>query len=146
MHSSALYNIRYGDSGELRQSMSMDVSNECGQLSRGLPAFSFGILRLNYQQYISVVACVMGLYLSLIVFEYYQGHRDFVIQYELFLFVLYGILLTWFAFFGAYLFKIRSRLRQQNRRIRQAQIEKDKLIVELKEALKKVKTLSGLQG
>jgi hypothetical protein len=123
-----------------------------------LPAFSFGMLRLTLGQYLSSVACVMGLYASVLVLEYLQDRQGFRIQYELFLFVIFGILLTWFAFFGGFISNLRRRLREQNRKIkkaheaikieikerRNAQIEKDDLIVELKDALNKVKTLSGL--
>jgi preprotein translocase subunit YajC len=71
---------------------------------------------------------------------------------------VYGILLTWFAFFGGFVSNIRRRLKTQKEEIekahddikiemnnrKRAEIEKDNLIVELKDALDKVKTLSGL--
>ncbi len=123
-----------------------------------LPAFSFGMLRLTRKQYLHVAATVMGLYTSILVWEYYQGRHGFSIQYELFLFVIFGILLTWFSLFGGFVSKLRQRLREQNEKIKKAheeikieikdrkraQIEKDNLIVELKDALSKVKTLRGL--
>ena len=123
-----------------------------------LPPFSFGVLSLTLRQYLSVVACVLGLYAALLGLEYFQGHRRFDIQYQLFLFVLFGILLVWFALFGGFVSNIRRRLRSQKEEILKAneeikteieerkiaQIEKDKMIVELKEALLKIKTLSGL--
>lgn len=123
-----------------------------------LPPFSFGVLSLTLRQYLSVVACVLGLYAALLGLEYFQGHRRFDIQYQLFLFVLFGILLVWFALFGGFVSNIRRRLRSQKEEIiianeeikteieerKLAQIEKDKMIVELKEALLKIKTLSGL--
>ena len=123
-----------------------------------LPAFSFGMLRLTRKQYLSVVASVMVLYTSILVLEYCQGRQDFRIQYELFLFAIFGILLTWFAFFGGFVSNFRRHLREQNKNIqkaheeikieikerKRAQIEKDNLIVELKDALSEVKTLSGL--
>jgi len=123
-----------------------------------LPAFSFGMLRLTRRQYLSVVAAVMGLYTSILVLEYFQGRHGFSIQYELFLFAIFGILLTWFAFFGGFIANLRRHLRKQNEKIqkaheeikieieerKRAQIEKDNLIVELKDALTEVKTLSGL--
>lgn len=123
-----------------------------------MPAFSFGILRLTRRQYFGVVASVMGLYALLLGLEYFQDRRGFRLQYELFLFVVFGILLTWFAFFGGFVSKIRRRLQVQNEEIqkaheeikieieerKRAQIEKDNLIIELRDALNKVKTLSGL--
>lgn len=123
-----------------------------------MPAFSFGMLRLTRRQYLRLVAAVMGLYAGLLLLEYSQGRQGFRIQYELFLFVLFGMMLTWFAFFGGFVTNIRRRLRLQNEEIqkaheetklemeerKRAQIEKDNLIVELQEALKKVKTLGGL--
>jgi hypothetical protein len=123
-----------------------------------LPAFSFGMLRLTLQQYLVVVACVMGFYAAVLCFEYFSDRSGFRVQYELFLFFLFGILLTWFAFFGGFVSNIRRRLRAQKEEIQKAheeikfemenrkrtEIEKDKLIVELKDALDTVKTLSGL--
>jgi len=123
-----------------------------------MPPFSFGILVLTLRQYFSVVAYVMGLYAALLSFEYFQDPQGFNIQYQLFLFSLFGILLMWFAFFGGYLSSLRRRLRKNKEEIQRAheeikiemeerkriQIQKDNLIVELKEALHKVRTLSGL--
>jgi hypothetical protein len=123
-----------------------------------MPAFSFGMLRLTRRQYLGLVASVMGLYAGLLLLEYFQGRQGFQFHYELFLFVLFGMLLTWFAFFGGFVTNIRRRLRLQNEEIRKAheatkieieerkraQVEKDKLIVEFQEALKKVRTLGGL--
>ncbi len=123
-----------------------------------LPPFSFGMLILTLRQYLSVVAYVLGLYAALLGLEYFQDRQGFNIQYQLFLFVLFGILLTWFAFFGGFVSNIRRRLRVQKEEIqkaheeikiemeerKRAQTEKDDLIVELKSALRKVKTLSGL--
>jgi len=123
-----------------------------------LPAFSFGMLRLSRIQYLRVVAAVMGLYTSMLVLEYYQNRQGLRIQYELFLLAIFGILLTWFAFFGRFVSSLRRNLREQKNKIqkaheeikieikerKRAQIEKDSLIVELKDALNEVKTLSGL--
>jgi hypothetical protein len=122
-----------------------------------LPAFSFGMLHLTRRQYLAIAACAMALYAALLALEYFQQRQGFNIQYELFLFAVYGILLVWFAFFGGFVSDIRRRLRAQKEKIKKAhgdiqieienrkraQIEKDKLIIELKEALSNVKTLSG---
>ncbi len=123
-----------------------------------LPAFSFGMLRLTRRQYLALVVYAMGLYAALLALECFQVRQGFNIKYELFLFTVYGILLTWFAFFGGYVSNIRRRLRSQKEVIQKAhedikiemenrkgaEIEKDKLIVELKDAIDKVKTMSGL--
>lgn len=123
-----------------------------------LPAFSFGMLRLTRRQYYAIVVCVMGLYAALLCLEYLNHRNGFRIRYELFLFTLYGILLMWFATFGGLVSNIRRHLRAQKMKIqkvneeikiemenrKRAEIEKDKLIIELKEALDKVNTLRGL--
>ena len=123
-----------------------------------LPAFSFGILQLNRNSYLKLVGSLMVLYFLLLNLEYFQERPGFQLQYELFLFVLVGILLTWFAFFGGYVSDMRRRLRLRNEGIRKAheeltaeveerrkaQEEKDSLIVELRRALSEVKTLSGM--
>ncbi|MDA3789266.1 MAG: hypothetical protein PF503_12360 [Desulfobacula sp.] len=116
-----------------------------------LPAFSFGILRLTLRQYFGVEACVLLFYAALLGLEYFQYSQGFNIQYQLFLFILFGILLTWFAFFGGFVTDLKRRLRLRKEEIKIemeerkiAQIEKEKLIVELKNALREVKTLSGL--
>jgi hypothetical protein len=123
-----------------------------------LPAFSFGMLRLTRRQYLSVVAMVMGGYAAMLILAYAVNPTGFKVQYELFLFVIYGILLTWFAVFGGFVSGLRRRLREQNKKInqaheaikievaerKQAQLEKDALIVELQDALRRVKKLSGL--
>lgn len=123
-----------------------------------LPPFSFGVLSLTLRQYLVVVAWVLGIYAVLLGLEYFQDRQGFRVQYQLFLFILFSLLLTWFAFFGGFVSNIRQRLRTQKEETRKAnkeikieiderklaQIEKDKIIVELKNALLKVKTLSGL--
>ncbi|MEJ2040989.1 MAG: hypothetical protein P8X55_18990 [Desulfosarcinaceae bacterium] len=123
-----------------------------------LPAFSFGMLHLTRRPYLLMVVCVMGLYAAVLCVEYFKGRPGFKVHYELFLFTLYGILLTWFAVFGGFVSDIRRRLRLRKEEIQKAheeiktemenreraEIEKDNLIVELKDALQKVKMLSGL--
>jgi C4-dicarboxylate-specific signal transduction histidine kinase len=88
-----------------------------------LPAFSFGMLRLTRKQYFSVAAAVMGLYTSVLVLENFQDRQGFRIQYELFLFAIFGTLLTWFAFFGGFVSSLRRRLREQNKKIQKAHKE-----------------------
>jgi hypothetical protein len=123
-----------------------------------LSSFSFGMLRLTRQQYLIMTACVMVLYAALLGFEYFSDRRGFRTDYELFLFSLFGILLMWFAFFGGFVSNIRRHLRAQKEEIqkaheeikfemenrKRAEMEKDNLIIELKDALGTVKTLSGL--
>ncbi len=123
-----------------------------------LPPFTFGVLILTLKQYFHVVIVVMGLYTAFLGFEFLQNPHGFNIQYQLYLLVLFGILLIWFAFFGGFVSNIKRRLRLQKKELKkaheeiivemeerkQAQIEKDNLIIELKNALEKVKTLNGL--
>ena len=107
-----------------------------------------GVLSLTLRQYLTVVACVLGLYAALLGLEHFQDRRGFQVQYHLFLFVHLGILLTWFALFGGFVSNIRRRLRSQKEEIKKAneeikieieerklaQIEKEKMIVELKDS------------
>ena len=107
---------------------------------------------------LGVVVSVLGLYAGLLGLEYFQGRQDSMIQYQIFLFLLYSLLLIWFAFFGGFVSNIRQRLQMQKEEIKKvneerkteieerklAQIEKDNMIVELKDTLLQVKTLSGL--
>jgi len=76
-----------------------------------LPPFSFGVLSLTLRQYIVVVACILGLYAALLGYEYFQDRQNFMIQYQLFLFVLYSLLLIWFALFGGFVSNIRQQLK-----------------------------------
>jgi len=123
-----------------------------------LPPFSFGMLRLNRKSYLMVVVYAMGLYAALLIAEYLLGRPGFRPEYEIFLYMIYGILLTWFSVFGGYISDIRERLGIQNRKIqkaselirtemeerKRAEAEKDRLIVDLQEALERIETLSGL--
>jgi len=123
-----------------------------------LLAFNFGILRLTRRQYLKVVGCVMGMYAILLGIEFIQQGPDFKTEYEIFLFFLFGLVLTWIAFFGGFVSNLRQRLRIRNKELqeihenlkteieerKQAQAEKDDLIGDLQKALEKVKTLSGL--
>lgn len=123
-----------------------------------LPAFSFGILRLSLRQYLGLVAGVAALYASLLIFEHSRARPGFRLEYELFVFVLFSILMVWFAVFGGYVSGMRKRLRARNAEIQEAhakiqgeveerkraQEEKEALIVELSAALSEVKKLSGL--
>ena len=123
-----------------------------------IPAFSFGMLRLNRRQYLTLVACVMGIYTAILGLEYRHDPSAFHIKYEFLVFAIFGIVLTWFAFFGGFISHLKLRLKEQHDALQKinlemhremqerlrAQVEKDRLIVELKDALSKVKTLSGL--
>lgn len=123
-----------------------------------LPAFSFGMFKLSRKQYSSAVAAVMGAYGALLILERFLVLREFNSQYELFLYVMFGVLLIWFAYFGGSVSNLRRRLQERNKTIQKAhtklkieihghqrtQKEKDDLIVALQDALSKVKTMSGL--
>lgn len=123
-----------------------------------VPAFSFGILRLNRAEYLKTTGAVMGLYAGLLLLEHIQGRPGFRPGYEIFLFCLFGILFCWLAFFGGFVSDLRKRLRLQNLEVlkaneelrkemeerKKAEEEKDRVLGELREALGKVKTLKGL--
>jgi hypothetical protein len=123
-----------------------------------IPAFSFGMLRLNRRQYLTLVACAMAIFAAMLFLDYTQAPDAFQIRHELLVFAIFGIVLTWFAFFGGLISHLKLRLKEQHDALQkinaemhremekriQMQIEKDQLIVDLKGALSKVKTLSGL--
>ncbi len=123
-----------------------------------LPAFGFGMLRLNLRKYLIVVTWNLCSYALLLLVEFTIKRPGFRLEYELFLFVLYAILLTWMAFFGGFISKMRRDLGKQNYMIQkvhqdlkrevdirwQAEQEKDRLILDLQKALAEIKTLGGL--
>lgn len=123
-----------------------------------LLSFTFGMLRLNLRDHIKVDLFIAFSYGSVLVAEYLRHAPGFDVQIELFQYGLTMVILAWFTFFGTYLSNLRHKLRKQNAEIQKAneeirfevaekekaQLEKDKLIVELREALGNVKTLSGL--
>ncbi|MFT5701145.1 MAG: hypothetical protein ACI8ZB_004034 [Desulforhopalus sp.] len=109
-----------------------------------LAPFSFGMLILTFRQFIFVAAALMALYAGLLSIDYFSHRQEFNIQYQLFLFVLFGLILTWFASFGGFVSKLRYRLQTQKKELKQTQIEKDNLIFELKESLLKITTLEGI--
>lgn len=116
-----------------------------------LPAYSFGMLRLSRRAYAVVVGLCMALYAGVLGLEHLRGRPGFDPGYELFVFILFGLLLGWFAAFGGYVSHIRRRLRAQTRRVRRemedrrrVQEGQEELIAELRQALAQVKTLSGL--
>jgi hypothetical protein len=123
-----------------------------------LPAFSFGMLRFTRRQYLGTVAILMGIYAAVLAVERVMGRAGFRVDYELFLFVVYGLLLTWFGFFGGFVSALRRELGVKRRAIEKAhtelqlemvehtrtQAENEELIVELEASLAKVKRLSGM--
>ncbi len=123
-----------------------------------LAPFSFGMLILTFQQFLFVTTCMLGLYGGLLVIDYTNNPQGFDIHYQLYLFLLFSIILTWFTFFGGFVSVLRRRIRIQKDAFRevnenylheindrkQTQLEKDKLIVKLEESLTKVRTLEGI--
>ena len=95
-----------------------------------LPAFNFGMLRLTLRQFFAVITWVMGMYAVLLGLEYYQQRPGFRVEYEIFLFALFGILLIWFASFGGFVSNIRYRLRLKNKKIEEAH---EKISIEIEE-------------
>ncbi|MCP3874557.1 MAG: response regulator [Desulfobacteraceae bacterium] len=85
-----------------------------------IPAFSFGMLRLNLKQYLSVVIAIMGMYASVLCIEHFILQRLMSFKYEFFIFTLFGTLITWFAFFGGWISTLRKKLKNQNQKIRES--------------------------
>ncbi len=123
-----------------------------------LPAFSFGMFNLNRRKYLSALVVVLGMYASVIAVEHLQEHPGFRLEYELSLFAIYSILLTWMVIFGEYVSRMRRNLKTRTMELentldslrweieerRRIQGEKDILIADLKQAMAEVKTLRGL--
>jgi hypothetical protein len=123
-----------------------------------LPAFSFGMLRFTRRQYLGTVAVLMGIYAGLLAVERATGRPDFRVEHEVFLFAVYGLLLTWFAFFGGFVSALRRELGVKKRATDKAhaalqlemleririQEQNEKLIGELETSLANVRKLSGL--
>jgi multisubunit Na+/H+ antiporter MnhC subunit len=109
-----------------------------------LPALGFGMLRLNLRQYLVVVIWYMTFYGLILITEFLTKRAGFRLEYELFLYVLFAILLIWVAFFGGFVSRLRRELRKEIDIRRRAEKEKDRLILDLENALGEIKTLSGL--
>ena len=123
-----------------------------------LPAFSFGMLRFTRRQYLGTVAILLAIYGAVLAVERATGRPGFRIDYELFLFVLYGLLMTWFAFFGGFVSALRRELSVKKRAIEKAhaelqlemverirtQAENETLIGQLEANLAKVRRLRGM--
>jgi len=77
--------------------------------------FSFGMLRLSRRQFLQVVAIVMSLYGSMLLVEQSWRRSSFDAGHELFLFLMFGALLTWFALFGGFVNDLREKLKAKNR-------------------------------
>jgi len=104
-----------------------------------LPGFSFGILILTLPRYLVVVGGILGVYAGVLGLEFYQHRQGFDIQYELYLFVLFSLLLLWLAFFGGFVSKIKRRLRAQKV---ENQKSLDLIKIEIKERRRTEKALA----
>lgn len=123
-----------------------------------LPAFSFGMLRLDRRSYARVVAAILALYGVVLVTELLRERPGFRLEYELFLFAIFGLVLLWFSYFGGFVSNLRARLGSQRRALQTAHdrlceemavrartaAENERLIADLQTSLARVKTLSGL--
>lgn len=109
-----------------------------------LPAFSFGMLRLNLKQYLATAGLILIGYASMLVMETRYPFPGFDLRTELFLFSLFSIVLVWISFFGSFTSGLMARLRREKIAAQQAQAEKERLVSELNDTLTKVKTLRGL--
>jgi len=85
-----------------------------------LPPFSFGMLSLTFRQYLVVVAWMLGAYAALLGFEISQNLPGYNLKYQLYLFVLFSLLLVWFASFGGFVSKIKRRLKAQKKETQKA--------------------------
>ena len=104
-----------------------------------LPPFSFGMLSLTFPRYLVVVVGVQVAYAGLLGLEFYQNRQGFDIQYELYLYVLFSLLLIWFAFFGGFVSEIKRRLRAQKVENQKAL---DLIKIEIKERRRTEKALA----
>lgn len=123
-----------------------------------LLAFSFGMLRFDRRKYFGLLAVVLGIYAGMLAVEYVAARPGFRPAYELSIFLLFGLALSWFAYFGGFVTNLRRRLHLQNLAVQRTndalrvEIEErtqtaemnEKLLAELRESLGKVKVLSGL--
>ncbi len=100
-----------------------------------LAPFSFGMLILTFRQFLIIVACLLTLYAGLLLYEYFNYPHNFNFSYQLFLFILYSLILIWFACFGGFISKLRHRLRGQKENL-----------AELNEKLEQAKTLLKYQA
>lgn len=78
-----------------------------------LPAFSFGMLRLGFRQYLVVVLAMMLTYCSAVGLDYYLQRPNFSLKYEVFQSVVFFVILLWFSCFGGFVSGLRNRLRKQ---------------------------------
>ena len=123
-----------------------------------LIAFSFGMLKLRRREYFVVAAIVQSSYGALLLFEYWTRRPGLEIEYQVLLWVAYGLVLTWFAFFGELVSRLRVRLREKSGALEQiaaelrleiatrvrTQEENEQLIDELRRTLDRVRKLDGL--
>ncbi len=109
-----------------------------------LPAFSFGMLRLNLKQYLATAALILIGYGSVLAMESRHPLPGFDFRAQLFLFSLFAIILVWISFFGSFTSGLMDQLRREKLAAQLAHAEKEKLVSELNDTLAKVKTLRGL--
>lgn len=123
-----------------------------------VPAFSFGMLRLDRRRYALLTGSVLALYGALLVAESSLGRPGFRLDYELVVFASFALLLCWIAFFGGFVSDLRRELVSRQAAVqrtaddlgaevvahRRVAEENDRLIAELKASLAQVKRLSGL--
>lgn len=114
-----------------------------------LPPFSFGMLSLTRRQYLNVVASVLFLYAALLNYEYSINPKNFNVRYQIFLFVIYGVLLAWFAIFGGFISNLRQQLKIKKDDMKKAN-EEIKVEIEerkrLEEYLKEIANTDFLTG
>lgn len=98
-----------------------------------LPAFSFGMLRFNLRQYLTVVAVMMVIYGTAVWADGLSGRVGFSLKIELFQAAVFLLVLLWFAFYGGFISNLRHKLRKQYKELEaaRAKIEKQAQMDEL---------------
>ncbi len=103
-----------------------------------LVSYCFGIFRLNLREYLRVYFTVIGLYLGVLILEYFQQRPGFSFSIEAFQFILFVLILSWFTFFGSYISNMRQRLKNQNTDLSNAHEAVKKEVVERKQIARKL--------
>jgi hypothetical protein len=109
-----------------------------------IPALSLGLLGLTSKQYWTMAATVLAVYGSVLILQYMQTPGAFDAKYELFVFFVTGLVLTWFALFSTFISDLLQKRHQQNTATFKAGQQIQLQNGDLSQAMNKTKTLGGL--